>query len=177
MDAVFIFIILVLIGVITVAFYFFKISFTFMKNKCQRLIRKKNNNSISNRVLDVLAEEGYKPSLKHDNTSEWIEVKIDGKSFNIIFEDEDPNYIRGVCYICTFKPNMWIEIMERINQINKNVKFVFLTVSENDIYINLETLLYNDINIKNILLRYIDAILFANKEFWELEEIGKVNLN
>lgn len=175
-DPILVFILLVLFAVGAVIFYGSMMLFTIIKKKGKRFMRKKET-TLSNGILNILTAGGYKPTLEHNNTSEWIEVKIDGKKIHVFFEDEDPNYMRITHQVCTFKPNEWIKVMERINRINKSVKFVCLTVSENDIFMNIETILYNDVNMKDTIFRYIDAILFAYREFWEFEKMNNINCN
>lgn len=142
-----------------------------------KIIKDKGEMKLTTDVLEILAEEGYRPTLEQNSDRELIIVKINGDMIGLFFSYDDPNCILIKYHICTFESKQRNEVLELINEINTKVNFISLTVEDDiQVYITCSAILYNDANLKNIILRYLEVVVYARNEFWELRK-AKVALN
>lgn len=130
----------------------------------------KGKATLSTEILEILSEEGYRPTIEKEGETEIIMFKIEGDAIEISFTENDPDYIFIKYHICTFEPNDKYEVFESVNQLNINIKFITALIYDNLVFITCGYLADSDGNIKNMLFRYLNAVINGHNEFWRLKE-------
>jgi hypothetical protein len=139
---------------------------------------EKGKVKLSTEILEILSEDGYRPILEENEYGGWmIRVKIEGIDITIMFDKEDFNYAIIRCCTCTFDSKRRYEMFERINKVNRLEPFICMMIEEEVICTASDIRFYNNLNMKEILLWHIAAVLCANEEFWRLEEEERNSLN
>jgi len=138
-----------------------------IKKKISRLLKKEKEHKFNSVIIEILAQEGFRPQIEED----YICFKNEGYLMCISLDERDPMYLRIVLphFFNVDKQDINRAHM-LINQLNTHYKFGCLTIdnfmvsSFADIYINEE-------NPESILFRVINITKEIAHDF--CEEVNK----
>lgn len=140
-----------------------------------KITEEKEDMKLTEELLNILAEEGYRPSLEKGENREIIYFKIEGDTVMIDLFKDDPNYAIIRYHIGNVEPERRSETLERINLVNWKVKYVTVVMNDEYVFATCDILFSEGQELTNIFL-YLGAVTTSKDIFWRLEE-EKASLN
>lgn len=140
-----------------------------------KITEEKEDMKLTEELLNILAEEGYRPALETGENREIIYFKIEGNTVMIDLFKDDPNYAIIRYHIGNVEPELRSEILERINLVNWKVKYVTLLMNDEYVFATCDILFSEGHDLTGIFL-YLGAVTASKDIFWRLEE-EKASLN
>lgn len=140
-----------------------------------KITEEKEDMKLTEELLNILAEEGYRPSLETGENREIIYFKIEGDTVMIDLFKDDPNYAIIRYHIGNVEPELRSETLERINLVNWKVKYVTLLMNDEYVFATCDILFSEGHDLTGIFL-YLGAVTTSKDIFWRLEE-EKASLN
>lgn len=175
---VFVLIIMVIIIAVSVVIYQSedKESYNQVYNKeLLKIAEEKEDMKLTEELLNILAEEGYRPALETGENREIIYFKIEGDTVMIDLFKDDPNYAIIRYHIGNVEPERRSETLERINLVNWEVKYVTVVMNDEHVFSTCDILFSEGDDLIGIFL-YLAAVTTSKDIFWRLEE-EKASLN
>ena len=133
---------------------------------------KKHMKRLMDRVEVILYEEGFRPK----KTEDQIQFKLEGNPFLINFDKQDPNYF-SLFFILISKDEEIDSMLILFNKLNQNVKYAKITICENEIAISADAFIDENSNIKGVLFRLLNALLFMKNEFSKYLNYNEISSN
>lgn len=140
-----------------------------------KITEEKEDMKFTEELLNILAEEGYRPSLETGENREIIYFKIEGDTVMIDLFKDDPNYAIIRYHIGNVEPERRSETLERINLVNWKVKYVTVVMNDEYVFATCDILFSEGQELTDIFL-YLGAVTTSKDIFWRLEE-EKASLN
>jgi len=144
---------------------------SYKKNK----LKKQEMKNLMQKVSSILSEDGFRPSI--DNKENQISVMVDGNYIYIEFLKDDPNFMRMSNFIKDFTIEERSKMLDIANKINCNIKYAFIVVYETQLIIHCDIYLNENVDIRDILTRYIQSLFAAEKKFFESISLHQYGLN
>lgn len=139
------------------------------------ITEEKEDMKLTTELLNILAEEGYRPTLEKDEDDEIIYLKVEGDIIAIDLFKNDPNFAVIRYHIGNVEPELRSEILERINLVNWKVKYVTIVMNDEHVFATCDILFSEGHDLTGIFL-YLGAVTASKDIFWRLEE-EKASLN
>lgn len=142
------------------------------------ILRRKQSRSVdlSKIFFEILSQKGEKIKFKRDKDSTWIDLEYEGNIITITFYNEDANYFYVTYLICTFDLQSRNEVLERMNRVNAQMKYVNIVIQDNSVYSTCDACITTDIIIEDVLYCSLNAVIQGHNKFWKLEE-KKIDLD
>lgn len=160
---VFVLIIVVIIIAVSVVIYQSDDKEAYNKELLE-ITEEKEDMKLTEELLNILAEEGYRPSLEKGENREIIYFKIEGYTVMIDLFKDDPNYAIIRYHIGNVDPERRSETLERINLVNWEVKYVTIVMNDEHVFATCDILFSEGDDLIGIFL-YLNAVI-ASKDIF-----------